>query len=104
MNKVSMYDKHGRIMGVTIYNQWGAAAVPKSFCRSHRLRLVILFCQDHKKVCDLPSLLYKKCVSNCLDSRLNGSISAYMQGSIVQSGADSTIYNDSYNSAQIAYL
>ena len=94
MNEITessmVYDKHGRVMGVTIQQSWGGAPVPKSFCRSRRLRLVILLCQDHKKVCDSSPLLYKKCVNKCLDSRLNSSISADMQGLMVQSGIDST--------------
>ena len=93
MNKLTengmVYDKHGRITGVNVYNTGGRADVRKLKNLPHRPGIRILFVPDHKKVCDLPSLLYIKRVSNCAVDRLKGTISAYMQGLIVQSGADS---------------
>jgi len=100
---VYVRDKHGRVMGVTIHNQLGAAAVRKSFCRSHRHQLVILFNQDHKKVCDMTANDNKKLCYNGLNMRLNGQCNTIGRGLIVQTGISSTKLHDSYNSAQIAY-
>lgn len=85
-----MVGKHRRIVGVTIHNRWGAAGLRKSLCRPHRPRIRILFMPDHKKVYDLPVLLHIKQRLNSLVSRLNSSISARMQGLIVQTGIDYT--------------
>ena len=87
------------MMGVTIHNRRGGARVPKSFCRSHRSEIRILFAQDHKKVCDLMPSQAIKHKANCLNIRVKRNDINMSEGYIGESGIDSLKYYDSLISA-----